>query len=213
MTEPTFSVIIPTYNRYLTLRERALASVFRQSRQDFEILVVGDGTDLTTETYMRYVAEHDDRVRFWNLPHYPYPGTREQHWGLIGLPPLNFALDRARGTWIATLADDDEWTDDHLEVLLKAAERTGADHVYGIAETFKDGVNIRQRYGAWPPGDGQFCNGANIYRRSLEYRYDMRCLEDRNRTGDADLWIRMYEDGVKFHFEPKVVLRYHRNWP
>jgi glycosyltransferase involved in cell wall biosynthesis len=40
---PTFSVVVPVYNR-AHLLERALSSVLDQSFQDFEIVVVDDGS-------------------------------------------------------------------------------------------------------------------------------------------------------------------------
>jgi hypothetical protein len=61
----------------------------------------------------------------------------------------------------------------------------------------------------WPPGDGQLANGAYVYRGAArEYRYDMDC-RSRGRTGDADMWIRMYEGGVTFALIPDVVHRYY----
>lgn len=207
-----FSVIIPTYNRTRTLMDRAIPSVLAQTNPDWECLVVGDGTEDATAHEMAYLISRDSRFAFWNLPHHDYPEDWEDRWGLVGLPPLNWGLDHARGEWIAVLADDDEWTPDHLEVLYTGALTSGADHVYGVADTYKNGVAIGQYYGAWPPGPGQFCNGANIYRRSLGYRYDLTCRE-RKRNGDEDLWLRMIEDGVSFSFVPRIVLHYHRNWP
>lgn len=206
------SVIIPTYQRCRLLMDRAIPSVFAQTVTDWELLVVGDGTDEQTVAEMTALAASDARVRFWNLPHATYPDNHAEAWGLYGLVALNWGLDHATGDWIAVLGDDDEFLPAHHDILLDAAARTGADHVYGISETYKGGRNIGQRYGSWPPGDGAFCNGANLYRASLGYRYDLDC-GSRGRTGDADLWLRMFEDGVTFHFEPKVVHRYHRNHP
>jgi len=199
------SVIIPTYNRTDLLLERALPSVFAQTVTDQEVIVVGDGTEQATVDALT----PDPRVRFWNLPHYPYPADPRKAWGLYGLEALNFGLDQARGEWIAVLGDDDEFTLDHHEILLAAAEGSGGDHVYGISETYKGGAFTGQLYGAWPPGRGQFCNGANLYRASLGYRYDLANTTE----GDADLWTRMHADGVRFHFTPQVVHHYHRNWP
>lgn len=206
------SVIIPTYNRPRLLMDRSVPSVLNQTVNDQELLVIGDGTDEVTVTEMEALVASVPRVRFWNLPHDEYPDDPTTRWGLVGLTALNFGLDNAVGEWIAVLGDDDEFLPKHHEILLDAAHRTGADHVYGISETWKDGVSIGQKYGSWPPGDGAFCNGANLYRASLGYRYDLNCWS-RCKTGDADLWTRMYEDGVKFHFENKIVHRYHRNWP
>lgn len=208
---PLITVIVPTYNRTELLLSRCLPSVFAQTVQDFEVLVVGDGTEQATVDAMAEFP--DDRLWFWNLDHPEYPEDEEERWWVIGLEALNFGLDRARGEWIAVLADDDEWTPDHHAVLLAKAARTGADHVYGRSDTYKDGRKTEQLYGEWPPnGPGHFCNGANLYRASLGYRYALDCA-DRRRPGDQDLWERMVADGVRFAFTPTVVHHYHRNYP
>lgn len=209
---PLISTIIPTFNRADLLVNRALPSVFAQTLwPEQEVLVVGDGTDDETVRAVVEMQRHHSELRFWNLPHFEYPEEHEKAWGLYGLEALNFGIDHAQGEWIAVLGDDDEFLPEHHAILLAAAERTGADHVYGISETYRR-TFTGQRYGAWPPGDGQLANGANLWRRSLGYRFALDC-GDRGRTGDADMWIRMREGGVKFHFEPKVVHRYHRNFP
>jgi glycosyltransferase involved in cell wall biosynthesis len=210
---PLVSVIIPTYNRRDLLINRALPSVWTQTRwPDQEVIVVGDGTDQATVDAVIEEQRHHEELRFWNLKHYDYPDEQTTRWGLVGLYAINFGIDQAQGDWIAVLGDDDEFTPDHHEILLAAAERTGADHVYGISDTYKNGKRINQQYGTWPPGDGALANGANLWRRSLGYRFALDCW-DRGHTGDADMWNRMYADGVKFHFEPKIVHKYHRNWP
>lgn len=210
---PLISVIVPTYNRTRLLTQRALPSVFAQTVQDQEILVVGDGTSPAT---VRAIAE-EHRVTFWNRKHPVYPDDEEDRWKVIGLEALNDAIDRAKGEWIAVLADDDEWLPNHHEVLLDIAERSGADHVYGKSETWKAGKRTPQTYGEWPPlGPGHFCNGANLYRRELcsrfHYRYDLDCLA-RGKPGDEDLWERMVLGGVTFAFTPITVHRYHRHYP
>ena len=204
------SVIIPTYNRKELLATRALPSVFAQTNQDFEVLVIGDGTDDETVEYMAHLD--DARVRFWNLPRATYPENPDHAWGFLGLTSLNFGLDNARGEWISVLNDDDRYEPDNFEVLLAAATETGAEFVYGRSDTWK-GRNPQptgQMYGAWPPGDGQITQGSYLYRSSLPYRYDWDCWT-RGRNGDADMWIRMYEGGVKFHYLPRLVHHYHPN--
>ena len=209
---PLVSVIIPTYSRPRLLMDRAIPSVYAQTMGDWELLVVGDGTDPITVSEMEALAAFDPKVRFWNLPHFPYPDDHDKAWGLYGLAALNHGLDHARGDWIAVLGDDDEFTSDHHRILLDAADQSGADHVYGISDTYKDGRFTGQQYGDWPPREAAFTNGANLYRRSLDFRYDLTCME-RGVTGDADLWSRMFAAGVPFHFVRKVVHKYHRNYP
>ncbi|MGL4882486.1 MAG: glycosyltransferase family 2 protein, partial [Waterburya sp.] len=60
MTEPTVSVIIPTYNcdRYIA---QAIKSVFQQESCTYEIIVIDDGsTDLTAEVLKPY----SERLRY-----------------------------------------------------------------------------------------------------------------------------------------------------
>ena len=193
----TVSVITPTYNRPVLLMNRAIPSILAQTDPDWELHVVGDGTDAETVQHMTYLAEHDSRVRFTNLDHVG------GEWGTIGLVALNHGLDTAKGEWISVLADDDWYEPDHNEVLVREAEARGVDFCYGISISPRE-----QRWGAWPPGDGQIANGAYVYRgKARDYRYDLDCLS-RGLNGDADLWTRMYSEGVSFAHIPRIVHHY-----
>ncbi len=202
------SVIIPTYNRAELLVNRALPSVFNQTHQNLDIHVVGDGTDEATVEAMKAFPQ----VRFTNLPHAEYFEDQHRHWGWQGLPAVNYGLDHAKGDYISCLADDDEMYPHNIEILLKTLHEKDVDFVYGISETYKNNQYTGQRYGSYPPGDAAFCGGSFVYKASLPYRYDPDCFS-RGLTGDADMWIRMYQGGVKFHFLKETVLKYHRNFP
>ena len=89
------------------LVERALPSIVRQTYQNFEVIVVGDGC--TNDVAERIEDFGDPRVRFVNLPYrYPYPEDREHRWSVAGAPGVNVGTELARGTWLAMLGDDDE---------------------------------------------------------------------------------------------------------
>jgi glycosyltransferase involved in cell wall biosynthesis len=96
---PFFSVIIPVYNRAQALRA-AIASVRAQTCQDFEIVVVDDGS----KDDPRSVAESfgDSRIRFF----------RQDNQG--GGAARNTALDKAQGRFIAPLDSDDIFLPEHL---------------------------------------------------------------------------------------------------
>ena len=97
---PRVSVIIPTLQRPVLLK-RALESVFCQTLQDLEVLVVVDGPDPETVALLQTL--HDPRLRvFVNACSLTAAGAR------------NVGLDNARGDWIAFLDDDDEWSAEKL---------------------------------------------------------------------------------------------------
>lgn len=60
---PTFSVIVPTYNR-ADLLPRCLDSVLRQTFQDFELIVADDGSTDGTRDVVEDVVARDARVRY-----------------------------------------------------------------------------------------------------------------------------------------------------
>ena len=95
------SVIIPTIRRPDLLR-RALRSVWAQTFQAFEIIIVVDGPDADT---MRVLGlETDPRMRVFNNPQ-PLGAGRAR----------NLGASHARGRYISFLDDDDEWLPAKLE--------------------------------------------------------------------------------------------------
>ena len=99
----TVSVIIPTRNRAAVLGE-AIECVLAQTYQDWELIVVDDGsTDNTAEVIKQYSA-HDARIRSAQQVH---RGAAEARNRGIGL---------ARGSLIAFLDDDDRWVKEKLAV-------------------------------------------------------------------------------------------------
>lgn len=111
---PLVTVIVPTYNRADTIR-RAIRSVLAQTFQDFEIVVVDDGS---TDDTQAAVAEFDDsRVRYVR---------RASNGGEAAA--RNTGVSEARGEYIAWLDSDDEWFNDKLrEQMDLLAERGDVD--------------------------------------------------------------------------------------
>jgi glycosyltransferase involved in cell wall biosynthesis len=112
------SVIIPARNR-ASLIERAVRSVLTQTYQDFEIIVVDDGsTDNTPQTVAGLIRE-DRRVRF--LRHDINRGAQAAR---------NSGIRAALGNWIAFLDSDDEWLPDSLALRLNRAADGGLQVVH-----------------------------------------------------------------------------------
>ena len=94
------SVIIPTLHRPALLT-RALASVFRQTWRDLEVIVVVDGPDPDTIAMLQTI---DD----------PRLSVIVNARSLTAAGARNVGLDHAKGEWIAFLDDDDEWSPEKL---------------------------------------------------------------------------------------------------
>jgi glycosyltransferase involved in cell wall biosynthesis len=109
MTQPFFSVIIPVYNRADCLKE-AVASVQSQTCQDFEIVVVDDGSRDDPAAVVAAIG--DPRIRLF----------RQENAG--GSAARNRAIDEARGRFIAPLDSDDVFLPHHLASMKALLEHT-----------------------------------------------------------------------------------------
>jgi glycosyltransferase involved in cell wall biosynthesis len=121
MTTPLFSVIIPAYNRASTLGA-AIQSVLDQTCQDFEIVIVDDGS----KDDPRSVAESfgDPRIRFF---------AKENEGGGVA---RNTAMKMALGRYIAPLDSDDVFLPHHLAAMKTML--TGTTNVAGYARVIVD---------------------------------------------------------------------------
>lgn len=95
-----FSVVIPLYNKKHTIRE-CIASVLSQSYQDFELLVIDDGS---TDNSFQVVSEYsDNRIRI----------VQQSNGGVSSA--RNLGLKLAKSKYVALLDADDLWMPDYLE--------------------------------------------------------------------------------------------------
>ena len=90
---PTFSVIIPTYNRSSFLRQ-TLESVWRQTFNDYEIIVVDGGSTDDTPAFLSQLSDKLTAIRQPNSG----PGAAR-----------NKGAEHARGEYLAFLDSDDLW--------------------------------------------------------------------------------------------------------
>jgi glycosyltransferase involved in cell wall biosynthesis len=203
---PLVTIRIPTYDRGRLVVERAIASALAQTYRNIEVLVVGDGA--TPETVAAIEKVDDPRLRFVNLAHPDYPADPECRWQVAGTQAVNHALELARGEWIAPLDDDDEFTPDHVELLLSVAIEYRLEMVYGqsLMQQADGGWSI---VGSWPPQQGGLCHGSAFYSAALRtFRYDPEAWRDLE-PGDWNLWRRMLEAGVRMGNVEQVVYRHY----
>jgi glycosyltransferase involved in cell wall biosynthesis len=104
---PFFSVVVPTYNRANFL-EKTLRSLLNQSFQNFEIIVVDDGSTDNTESHIQKID--DTRVRYY----------KKQNGGVSSA--RNYGLQFAKGDFINFFDSDDIAYPNHLEEANKYIE-------------------------------------------------------------------------------------------
>jgi len=105
---PIVSVILPTYNRKKLLG-RSVQSVLNQTYQDFELIIIDDGSTDDTERLVKSL--NSEKIIF--IRH-------EQNKGVAAA--RNTGLRLATGEYIAFQDSDDEWMLDKLENQIRAFE-------------------------------------------------------------------------------------------
>lgn len=117
------SLIIPTHNR-AELLPRAINSVLAQTDQDWELIIVDDGSTDGTKAAVNHFT--DPRI------HYVYQDNRQ----LNGA--RNTGVANIKGAYAGFLDDDDELLPDHLARLRYAIENDGGKHnIYRSGELLR----------------------------------------------------------------------------
>jgi len=112
---PRVSIVIPSYNT-ADLIAACLDSVFAQTFQDFEAIVVNDGSPDTPDLE-KVLQPYLDRIVYIKQVNKRAAGAR------------NTAIAKARGEFLAFLDSDDTWLPNHLESQMKQFE---ADPALGL---------------------------------------------------------------------------------
>jgi glycosyltransferase involved in cell wall biosynthesis len=109
MKAPRCTIILPTYNRAAVL-PRAISSVIAQNEQDFELIIIDDGS---TDNTREWLATLDDaRIRVARSEHNQGPSAAR-----------NIGINMAAAPMLAFLDSDDIYCKERLSVPLAIFER------------------------------------------------------------------------------------------
>lgn len=123
MSTTSVSVIVAVYNAEKTL-PRLLDSLCAQTMQDFEVLLLDDGSTDGSGSICDSYAEQDKRFKVFHKQNEGIGSTRQ------------FGIEKAAGDFTVH-ADADDWVEpDYLEKLYDKAVSTGADMV--ICDFFEE---------------------------------------------------------------------------
>lgn len=117
------SVVIPLYNKEQSIAS-TLQSVLKQTYQDFEIVIVNDGS--TDHSVEKVAKVTDPRIR---LIHQKNAGVSAAR---------NRGIEEAGGEYIAFLDADDEWKSNYLKIQYKLTQKYPECCVFACNYEFKD---------------------------------------------------------------------------
>jgi glycosyltransferase involved in cell wall biosynthesis len=200
---PEVSVVIPAFRASRDIPD-ALASVFRQTFTDYEVIVVNDGSPDTPDLE-RALAPHQSQVRYIVQPNRGAAAAR------------NTGIRASHGRFIAFLDADDVWLPEFLDRQVRfLIEHPACGLVYADAIISGETPLARRRFAQTAPSDGpvtllnllqQRCNimlSTVVVRR--EPLIESGMFDESVRRGhDADLWFRLALDGADLQYQPLVL--------
>ena len=209
---PLISVILPVYNikgEYLT---KAVRSVLAQSFEDFELLIVDDGSRRETAAVCDELAAEDKRIMvFHNVNQGPGKSR-------------NFRLSKAQGAF-AIFMDHDDWVEkDWLKKLYESIVRNDADAAFCYADEYVEeegafhelaaphfGTEVVELDDAFRDKMANvfFAPWAKLVKMEIIKRHNLAFAEDGNRFDDVLFHIFLNEYAARFSFVDEV-LYHHR---
>lgn len=216
MSTPRVSITIPTWNGKHHL-EACLPSLARQTYQDFEVIIVDNGSqDGTVE---------------WLRENYPEMRIEAQATNVGVTAAFNIGVKAARGEYIVLLNNDTEAEPIWLEELVRVADKyPTAGSVSSKMKVWDDRTLIHTagdyytvsgrpgNRGVWQKDDGRWeqeewifgpCGGAALYRRTLFERIGYFDERFGSYLEDVDLAWRAQLAGLGCVFAPHAVV-YHK---
>jgi len=195
---PFFSIILATYNRGYCIR-RAIDSVLVQSFQNWELIIVDDGSSDNTEKIVKQYLD-DERIKYIKL---------EKNSG------VNVARNRgykeSKGEWLFDLDSDNYLVENGLELRYKEIKKVNFDIIKFLVKTPKGKILKPKNYQVGYLDYKNIICGKNsgefttVIRSSLMKRY--MWFEDIN-GGESITWELITKELGKVYFSDKVVLVY-----
>ncbi|MGM0932655.1 MAG: glycosyltransferase family 2 protein [Bacteroidota bacterium] len=176
--EPLVSIIIPTYNRVHFIGE-TLESIIYQSYQNWECLVVDDGSTDYTDELMEFYCEVDNRIQYHHRPEERPKGANACR---------NYGLELSKGIFVNWFDSDDLMLPHNIDSKVKAF-KTGVDMVISntlnfdskgaISRPYKLNYDLAVTAVNFVTGRiGWITNDAMIRREAINIKFDERLQSD-----------------------------------
>lgn len=117
----TVSIIMPFYNTEPELFKKAVTSLMAQSYQNFELIIVDDGSRKENAAYVDEISKDDERIIVYHIENRGVSGAR------------NYGIERANGKYISFVDSDDFVSPFYLENLIAVYKKTSSHYIKGSA--------------------------------------------------------------------------------
>jgi glycosyltransferase involved in cell wall biosynthesis len=198
---PTISVLLPVYNGQAYLKQ-AIDSILNQSYQDFELVIVNDGSsDGSLELINSYA---DKRIVLINQDNAGLPGA------------LNRAINEAKGQYLARHDQDDVSLPTRFEKQLRLMEAQDLDFCGCNIVMMEGSGKLMQEINMPTTPDlititmactVPFAHGSVMIRKSFLDQHALRYRQGSS-TEDYELWCEAYRLGAHFGNVNKVLFHY-----
>jgi glycosyltransferase involved in cell wall biosynthesis len=136
---PLVSIIVPAYNQARWIRD-TLESVIAQTYDNWECIVVNDGSTDATAEIVRSLAQSDERIRLIEQANRGVSSAR------------NVGIDASAGKYVVFLDGDDLLLPEKLRRQVTALEQTGGDlHVSAIRVAWSRDSQYPETGTVWGP--------------------------------------------------------------
>ncbi len=140
---PLISILLPIFNAESLLSD-CFESIKTQTIQDYEVIVVNDGSSDNTSKRLNELSDHDARIRVFSF---------EKNQGIVSA--LNFGLNQCRAQWIARMDADDLMKPKRLEKQLAYMKQYPDVDILGCQ------VEVVRLDGDLTPGQIRYQNWSN----------------------------------------------------
>lgn len=204
--KPLVSVVMPTYNR-ISLLPRSIESILNQTYENFEFIIVDDGSTDGSDNLLQSYAQLDPRIKIL---------TNEKNKGISY--SRNRGTDAAKGKYVAIMDSDDVSLptrfEKHVEYLEKHDDVIALNALYLEMGKEKNGLNN------WVPPHRfevifhlkNYYTNISFFRTDFVRKHNIRYDESLMSSEDYDFWSKIFLNGGKLHMlnEHLINLRRHR---
>ncbi|KGO89081.1 glycosyltransferase family 2 protein [Flavobacterium suncheonense] len=206
MANPLVSIITPTFNsaKYI---EATVVSVQQQTHNNWELLIVDDGSSDETVAVVKTLCQNEPRIKFFPLPENVGPAKAR-----------NVGIENATGAYMTFLDADDLWFPDFIENSIRTIKETGIGFVFSSYKRSNENLEFvysdfivpeKVTYTDILKTNSISCLTAFVNIEALGKKF----MPEIRKRQDMGLWLRYLKEipfayGIK---EPKAVYRMREN--